>query len=381
MSETFYAALPIHACSLSQLLADERHFTTVPADWHVVVTDIKNSTGAFKAGRSEEINLIATGCIIAVLNLAHRAGVQVPFFFGGDGAMLLVPATLLEAVLGALYAHRDNTQLLFGLELRVGAVPVSDLAAEGLKISRVQLSPAFSIPIVLGHGLAEAEHRVKANDPSPPAFVGALNLDGMECRWDKIRPPEASEEVVCLLVSAGPGRPQADTFKHVIDVIDAVYGPYLLRNPVTRSRLRLKGSLGKIALEMNVRLGKRDWGYLFKNWLITLFGKLWYIRRGEGAAYADRLVELTDTLVIDGRINTVIAGTAAQRMQLTSALDRMEGEGRITYGLFVSRESVMSCYVRDRQDQHIHFVDGSDGGYTMASTVLKRKLSNAGGAV
>ena len=44
------------------------------------------------------------------------------------------------------------------------------------------------------------------------------------------------------------------------------------------------------------------------------------------------------------------------------------------FGLHVSNESVMSCYVRDRRDQHIHFVDGAEGGYTLASIVLKKKL-------
>jgi hypothetical protein len=37
----------------------------------------------------------------------------------------------------------------------------------------------------------------------------------------------------------------------------------------------------------------------------------------------------------------------------------------------------MSCYVRDRRDEHIHFIDGIGGGYTMAATVLKKKLGRA----
>ena len=56
----------------------------------------------------------------------------------------------------------------------------------------------------------------------------------------------------------------------------------------------------------------------------------------------------------------------------------MERAGLLTYGLFVSRESVMSCYVSDRSDKHIHFVDGSDGGYTRAAGMLKQKLRAAG---
>ena len=44
------------------------------------------------------------------------------------------------------------------------------------------------------------------------------------------------------------------------------------------------------------------------------------------------------------------------------------------FGLFVSSESVMSCYVRNLNDRHVHFVDGAEGGYTNAASIIKRKL-------
>jgi hypothetical protein len=39
-------------------------------------------------GLHETINLVATGSIVAVLNIAYKAKITVPFFFGGDGAYL-----------------------------------------------------------------------------------------------------------------------------------------------------------------------------------------------------------------------------------------------------------------------------------------------------
>ncbi|MNL78808.1 hypothetical protein D3C87_2052860 [compost metagenome] len=87
---------------------------------------------------------------------------------------------------------------------------------------------------------------------------------------------------------------------------------------------------------------------------------------------------MSDTLVIDGKINTVITGTPEQRAQLQNALDVMEAAREIHYGLHVSSESVMSCYVHDLKDGHIHFIDGAEGGYTKAAGMLKQKLRNAG---
>ena len=96
--------------------------------------------------------------------------------------------------------------------------------------------------------------------------------------------------------------------------------------------------------------------------------------RKTGKVYLHNLVELSDTLVIDGKINTVISGTTHQREQLVDALTKLEKDGEILFGLYVSTESVMSCYVRNLNDRHVHFVDGAEGGYTNAASIIKRKL-------
>lgn len=129
---------------------------------------------------------------------------------------------------------------------------------------------------------------------------------------------------------------------------------------------------------MKAKLGGYRPLYLLQKLTTTLLGPI-YFKTKKGKTYLQQLVELSDTLVIDGRINTVISGTAAQRTELLAALDELEQAGLIWYGSFVSSESVLSCYVRNMHEKHIHFVDGSDGGYTRAAMVLKRKLAAAKG--
>jgi len=73
----------------------------------------------------------------------------------------------------------------------------------------------------------------------------------------------------------------------------------------------------------------------------------------------------------------VITGSAEQRKLLFDYLDTVEEEGLIKYGYHISEESIMSCYVRNiKTDEHIHFIDGGNGGYTKAANVLKQKLAN-----
>ena len=78
--------------------------------------------------------------------------------------------------------------------------------------------------------------------------------------------------------------------------------------------------------------------------------------------------------MIDGTINTVMSGNTSQIKNLKIALDKLESEGKIVYGMHTTYASIISCYVRDRVGKHIHFVDGTEGGYTSASVELKRKL-------
>lgn len=377
-SQHFYTQLLPQEGRLSDLLARPAQFSAVPDDWYIIATDIKDSTAALRAGKHELVNLIATGSIIAVLNIAYARELQIPFFFGGDGATLLVPPTLLPACLAALTEHQRNSQRNFDLELRVGSLALAELYAQGesLRIAKYHVSSVLRIPIVLGRALIRAERIIKGEDyrqPLATADARTLDLQGMECRWNRVDPPENTREVMSLLVQVAEDREQAPVFRRVVALIDKIYGSHQRRNPISFSQLRLSADLKKLSVEVQAKLGKLNIFHLLKIWIITLIGFIYLPYHRRGRHYLRQLVELSDTLVIDGHLNTVISGTVAQGLQLQQALDELEQAGDLHYGFFISRQSVLSCYVRDRDNQHIHFVDGADGGYTQASIMLKRK--------
>ena len=108
-NDLFYSKLPTNEIPLSELLTEEHLFYKIPDDWHVLITDVKNSTQAALDGRHQTVNLVATGSIVAALNVANKDNILVPFFFGGDGATFIIPPTLLERTLTALHQHRENT--------------------------------------------------------------------------------------------------------------------------------------------------------------------------------------------------------------------------------------------------------------------------------
>src|SRR5687768_518763 len=215
INDMFYSRLPVNEISLSDLLTEDHLFYKVPDNWYVVITDVKKSTQAVDEGLHETVNLLATGSIVAVLNIAYKARLTVPFFFGGDGATFIIPPTILDAAIQALVIHQQNTQRNFKLLLRVGTVAVADIYKEGheLNISKLRTAQLFSIPVLLGDGLTYAEKIIKGEDYKlTPVRTTTEDLDlaGMQCRWDKIKPPQNYDEVVSLLVTAREGVKQAD---------------------------------------------------------------------------------------------------------------------------------------------------------------------------
>ena len=379
-NDLFYSRLPVNEIPLSDLLTEEHLFFRVPENWYVVITDIRNSTIAIQQGLHETINLVATGSIVAILNIAYKADLTVPFFFGGDGATFIIPPSIFDASIHALLLHRKNIKTTFNLELRVGHISVAEIyeQQEQLNISKLRTSSLFAIPVVLGNGLTYAEKKIKGPDymfAETPISQEEPDLSGMQCRWDRIKPPEDDFEVVSLLVIARDGVKQSQAFKKVIDKLDDIYGGLQKRKPISVNKLKLKGTLAKIGMEMRTRLGRFNTFYLLTNWVKSSLG-YFYFKTKKGMVYLMNLVEMSDTLVIDGKINTVISGTSKQREQLEAALDKIEMNGEILYGLYVSKESVMSCYVRNmNDDRHVHFIDGVEGGYTKDASILKKKIS------
>ncbi len=375
----FYTDLPIHTQSVNNILIRPDVFQQIPPNWSVIVTDIKGSTKAVQSGLSELVNLIATGSIIAALNIAAKSKIDLPFFFGGDGATLIVPPTILMEIMDALTLHQNNVKKEFNIDLRVGALAVSAIYEAGaqIKIAKVSINALYAIPIVLGTGLQYAEKIIKSKvidfqDLNTADSV--LNLEGMECRWNRIPPPPNADEVVCLLIYAKNESEQATVFKKVLDKADTIYGAHQKRNPISLPKLRMNAGLRKIRMELRMRKPSFRFLEWMKNWIYMIGGKYWYLPSKIGKKYLNELVKLADIFVLDGKINMVISGKIAQRKQLLRFLDKMETEDEIIYGFHVSQESIISCYVRNREAHHIHFIDGGDGGYTKAAILLKEKM-------
>ena len=380
-TDHFYGHLPKHRAPLAELFADADAFAPLPGDWSVVVLDVAGSTQAVAMGLHHEVNLAATGGIVAVLNelRARAPGVKAPYFFGGDGATFLLPETHLEIVLDVLDRYQKHVLKTLGLTLKVGAHSVRGARAAGhdIRIARWAVNDALTLPAVVGTGVKYAERVIKDTmvDLEAAAIESILSLDlaGMECRWDEVLPPRDGQRVACLIVDCPEDARQGRVYAETARLIDEVFGAYELRHPISGRRLKLDFAIAKTRQELRVRMGHYRLVELLRAWMVTLIGPLYFRYSSAGRAYLTSVVELSHTLMLDGTFNVVLSGTSEQMALLRRRLDARESAGRLRYGMHVTHASLMSCYVVDRELDHAHFVDGTEGGFTSAARELKGK--------
>ena len=377
----YYTQLKKSTKTLVDLLVDESDFSEIPSTWHVVVVDIKNSTKAVDDGKHHQINLTATGAIISVLNTLRKEKkhIEIPYFFGGDGATFIIPSLLLKKttqVLDNYSLHiKKNTELV----LRVGHISVKALIAQKayLKIVKHQLTDQLAIPIILGNGLKKAEEIIKST------FIeiedinfrkDLLNLEGMECRWKEINPSQNKKKVICLLLDAVHENTQRAIYRDVLTKMDTIFGSFNNRQPIKTTNLELNFSIFKIWEEMKVTLANKNIMYLIKHWFETLVGKWYFNMSKNGKQYLNQIGQLSHTFMLDGMINTIFTAEQPKIDLFVTYLNQLEKENKIIYGIHLTHASVMSCYVLDRKTKHAHFVDGTEGGYTSAAKMFKVKM-------
>ena len=385
----FYRDLPVLE-SFAEAIETARH-TSVPRDWWIVIADVIGSTKAIEAGAYKKVNTVGVACIAAVVNVDRN--VDMPFVFGGDGATFAVPDTLRERVIPALREAQRLSRESFDLLLRVGLVRVSDLLDDGLEVrlAKVRLSPNVTQPTFSGRGWEEAERMVK-----DPKAQGALRVEesegpregsfeGFECRWQGV--PSFHDHKLALLVAAVSGDADASlgTYRDVSDKIAQIYGDISSYHPLRADRMRLSFNPGQLGHEWRVRSGRlslwRRIKYFARMMFLNLAGAYLFARKIDTKAvrwshYIDEMVENSDVRKFDGVLRMVMDGSETQYRDLHDYLEGQRRQGRLVYGMHKSREALLTCIVFSYNGNHVHFVDGSDGGYAMAARGLKAQLKS-----
>lgn len=366
----------------------DQHYVPAPGSWLLVITDVAGSTKAIEAGRYKDVNAVGVASIVAVKNALR--GVAFPYIFGGDGATILVPRVALPQIAQALHGVAQTSLRVFGLTLRLGAVPVAELRDAGfpVKVARFRVSEHASFAMLSGSGLGEAERRIK--DPAiseryalPATDSAEADLEGFECRWQPV--PSQRGLVVSILIQA-LGQDEAtrtEIYRRVLNGLERLTEGLESSAPLHSGGLKL--SLGFSKKDQETRLlasqvsGWTYWKrrfeiayYVLLGWLAILFGMK--LGAFDGKRYRDEMIRNSDYRKFDGTVRMVLDLSQTQYQALCVLLETERAQGAIAYGLHTADSSLMTCVISSYSGNHVHFIDGSNGGYALAAKELKAQL-------
>ncbi len=106
----------------------------------------------------------------------------------------------------------------------------------------------------------------------------------------------------------------------------------------------------------------------------TLLGHGWNAFGFPGAVYREQVVANTDFRKFDDTLRMVVDVTEAQEKAIVAYLEREHAAGKLVYGVHEAPAALMTCVITEHQGNHVHFVDGADGGYALAAKQLKAQL-------
>jgi hypothetical protein len=72
----------------------------------------------------------------------------------------------------------------------------------------------------------------------------------------------------------------------------------------------------------------------------------------------------------------VLSGNDRQRAELEKYLADLYGRGLLVYGMHAAPTALLTCLIFSYNGEHMHLVDGGNGGYALAATGLKERMKN-----
>ena len=363
-------------------VVDPQTYVPLPDDWALATTDIVGSTEAIADGQYKSVNMAGASMIAAMLNGLGRR--DLPFVFGGDGALVAIPGDAIETARSVLAATRTWAGEDLGLSMRAAIVPVADIRAHGhdVRVASYMPSPGVGYAMFSGGGAAWAEAEMKAGRYEVPAAPAGTrpDLSGLSCRWNPIEARHG--DIVSIIAVPVPGADPSAFRRLVSDILEIAAGEERDGHPVAAEGPRPGVTFAGLDRETRATAapGQR---FARRLLIIAQILLLWILDRSglrlrsfNAAAYRREVAENTDFRKFDDGLKMTLDLDAATSAAIEARLQDAENAGVCRFGIHRQSSAIMTCVVASPlQPNHIHFVDGAAGGYAMAAAELKTKAA------
>ena len=359
--------------------AEPARYQPLPAGWIVGNADIVKSTQAKAQGQAKAVNMAGAAVIAGVTNAL--AGQAIPYVFGGDGASFAVPARLAPAASAALAAVAAWVTRNLGLQMRAGMVPVEAVRAAGLDVCVARYAASSNVRYAMfsGGGMRWAESQVKLGRFAVPAAPpdAQPDLTGLSCNWEAI--PSALGVILTLIITPTGGFSDP-RFTGLVARLNAMLSDTSqARCPVPDNGppFRWPPSGFKLMTIVTRRPGE---SVLVRRLLLALESfvaamVLWTgVRVGgfDPAKYRRELVANADFRGYDDGLRMTLDCTLAHADKIETLLADAKAVGVCSFGAHREAAALLTCIAPlPTQSDHVHFIDGASGGYTLAAMQLK----------
>ena len=349
----------------------------VPESWFLFITDIKGSTEAISAGKYRDVNVAGALCIMAIINSEYYR--KIPFIFGGDGVMFLVPATALPLFSDLTCAVRQFTQQVLNLDLRIGIVPVHTLyqADKQLAVGKLQFGYGGCLAIFEGDGIEFAENLVKMPDsnyllPASHHADTEVNFEGFFCPFADISSEQGN--VMALII-----KPMRLNWHDISTELFRYIGDENLHHPLDANQLKLNNGETNVNLNAAIISGKNT-GFKYHLQQLIVKTKFFLLNRDAtpeklAQAVQTNMIPASDYRKYDGTLKIVFRCDTETIHKVVQWLTQHEQRGDFLFGYHLTDRSIITCLFDGKgDDRELHLIDAADGGYALAAAMLKQKL-------
>jgi hypothetical protein len=362
-------------------LMEAAHYRRLPDDWTIGLTDIVKSTDAISERRYKAVNTAGAATIAAIANALSQK--EFPFVFGGDGASFALPDADLELAREAMAATAAWVRDSLGLDMRIALIPVADIRSQGhdVLVARYAPSPDVSYAMFTGGGLGWAEAAIKRGEFAvAPAPSGAVpDLTGLSCRFERM--PASRGVILSVIAIRAKGAPETEFRAFIEHLVTMIERSGQAGSPVPGQGPQLRWPPEGLDLEA---WAMRGGPLLFRRALATLRGVFVYgvMRYGVSlggfvpARYIRELVANTDFRKYDDGLRMILDCPEALATDIERQLQEAAARNVVRFGLHRQEAAIMTCFTPSpTRSDHVHFVDGADGGYARAAVSLKEQLA------
>ena len=372
----FLATLPVFA--RFEDVADPARYVPLPDGWSLALADVVSSTAAIAAGKYKMVNMAGAAVITAVLNALGRN--DYPFVFGGDGAAIAVPPEAAVAVRAALAAVARWILDDLGLDMRTALVPVAAIRAAGrdVQVARFQASADMAFAMFAGGGSSWAEAAMKAGEYAvPTAPPGSrADLTGLSCRWNPVQARNGNILSIIAIPAAGGS---AEAFRALVaDVVAIGNATEDQGSPLPPEGPKPRLSFAGVGTEVLATAApgqrfKARLGIIVQIILSTLLYRLGGSLGGfDARKYVREVAANSDFRKFDDGLKMTLDVDAAGVARIRARLEAAAAQGICRFGLHSQSSALVTCIVPSAMGtDHMHFIDGAEGGYAQAALAMK----------